>query len=834
MAKSWEEVKTVLDDPAVSPETKQALLSSWLNTPEGWQADRDEVEPYSEAYNAFPVGFGGSNVDDLYQDAQDESDQGSYNDREQGEAVDQGKQDLESARPPAVGGVGTKTSDELLDTAVAALKVFQNFGPLLAELPADCVGQTRPLDFNTDIKKRFDEQRGISFENFLTDAERFSTGATTVDTTMRDTQGQLSSLFQNWTGDAADAAHDHYSEKIAPKAQELSRDLTSAAEAVEIAVDAVYQLVKGKADAVNDLYTDQVGKADLAMAQKVINIANGSAAGKDELADVAGWMDVNFGTNLRETLNDDACCDDDDIKEEGIRLAKQWIQNQFNPDMWDWLYLSFDRTCTDTLDLVNQAYDALDDVMGDLENEFQGATDQPPTPEREDGGGGDTGGGGGGTGGGTGGGGTGGGTGGGAEVPSTEQPGTNPVTGKPLEVDPETGKPYPIDPETGEAIKDAGDDRDTLTVEQGDRTIEMNEPDAEGEMEISVDDGSGEPKEYKLDFSAEEGTEGTAGDGEQAGEFGPEGSKDGAEQIYRPGPDGKIHIEDGDLKITAEQPEGPDGPTVVTVDDGTGEPTTYTLGEEKAAGEPRTAGPRGDAGAGGEQSAGGSGGSGSGSADSPGEGAESGDDIRTMPAPDDGSVPISAEAGADEGGAGGGAGDGAAGGGSGGGGSGGADGGGADGAGSGGAGSDGAGSGGDGGAQTEPQSVGAGASGGIAAGVDAGAGGVSSGVGEPVMDGGVQTSATPQPSAGLGMAPGGVAEPVAAGAAQGASGGMGGGMGMMGGGMAAGAGGGGGGDQERGSSQYRVDGGIFETSGSANRISGSLDDEGDRSISYER
>jgi hypothetical protein len=60
------------------------------------------------------------------------------------------------------------------------------------------------------------------------------------------------------------------------------------------------------------------------------------------------------------------------------------------------------------------------------------------------------------------------------------------------------------------------------------------------------------------------------------------------------------------------------------------------------------------------------------------------------------------------------------------------------------------------------------------------------------------------------------------------------GMGMMGGMMGGAPGGGGGGDQQRGPSQYRVEGAVFETSGSGGRISGSLDDEGDRSISYER
>jgi hypothetical protein len=75
-------------------------------------------------------------------------------------------------------------------------------------------------------------------------------------------------------------------------------------------------------------------------------------------------------------------------------------------------------------------------------------------------------------------------------------------------------------------------------------------------------------------------------------------------------------------------------------------------------------------------------------------------------------------------------------------------------------------------------------------------------------------------------------QPVGAGAAGAGAGGMGGMAGMMGG--MGGMGGGGGGDQQRGSSQYRVDGAIFETSGSRGRISGSLDDEGDRSIRYDR
>ncbi|WP_460443824.1 WXG100 family type VII secretion target, partial [Amycolatopsis cihanbeyliensis] len=610
MAKTWEEVKAICDDPGVSPEAKQALLSSWMFSDEAGDAP-DEASRYYDAFNANPM-LAQKDPDEAYNDAKQEAEQASYNDREQGKLVDEGKADLEGAQPPTPSGGGTETSDELFDAAEPALRVFRNFGPLLEMLPGDCVGRTRPLDFGNDIKKRFDEQRGISFANFMADAERFGRGAATVDTTMQDTAGQLNTLFQNWSGDAANAAYDHYTEKIDPKAKQLNTYLTDSEEATKAAAEAVYRLCKGKADSVMQLDTTLVGRADRPMAEKVIKLANGEAAGKDEMADVAGWMDVNFGTNMTEKLNDDGCCDDDEVIEEGKKLAKQWIQNQFNPDMWDRLYKGFEKICDDTKELVNNAYDQLDGVMNEVENEFQGTGEQQPFQPPPGSGPGPGGNGGGGSGGGgTGGGGIGGGgggpsggigAGGGGTTPSVSEPpetgdtgpGTNPITGKPLEVDPGTGKPYPIDPETGEAITDTGDDRDNVTVEKGDHKISMEEPDEQGRMGISVDDGSGEPKEYKLDFGTD--PEGEPGEESEPGEFGPEGSgaEDGAaggEQVYRPGPDGKIHIEDGNLKITAEQPDGPDGPTTITIDDGSGEPTVYTLGEESESAEEIRGGP---------------------------------------------------------------------------------------------------------------------------------------------------------------------------------------------------------------------------------------------------
>ncbi|MEV6628290.1 hypothetical protein AB0M71_45945, partial [Amycolatopsis sp. NPDC051114] len=115
----------------------------------------------------------------------------------------------------------------------------------------------------------------------------------------------------------------------------------------------------------------------------------------------------------------------------------------------------------------------------------------------------------------------------------------------------------------GDGKPDGDDTPDTLKVKQGDKTFEMTEPDHDGKMDIKVGDGSDDAKDFKLDWSKDAD--------------GPQGTGD---DTYCPGPDGKIHIEDGDLKITAERPDGPDGPTVVTVDDGSGTPTTYTLGED--------------------------------------------------------------------------------------------------------------------------------------------------------------------------------------------------------------------------------------------------------------
>jgi hypothetical protein len=428
--------------------------------------------------------------------------------------------------------------------------------------------------------------------------------------------------------------------------------------------------------------------------------------------------------------------------------------------------------------------------------------------------------------------------------------GMNPVTGQPLETDPATGQPYPIDPKTGAALKPGVGEQETVKVQKGDNTIAMSEPDKSGKMDVAVDDGSGHHKDYKLDFGDEKTADGKTEDpaDAKADGSGPAsaaagtaggslpGGKDGSpssDGAYKPGADGKIHIQDGDLKITAERPSGADGPTVVTVDDGKGDPTKYTLDDAKGSAEGKAdplagsatgglgvtnstsgahhadSGPQGTSDSGHQTDTGRTGVSGahadtSDPGSSAAQGSGTGDaGVSTQPSARSFATPGGLDLSGDLDTSGGHES----------------------------AGGDVAGTG------SSDSTTPAGADG-IAAVVAApGESAAHSALSaafnlEPGAEVGSEAAlpSSAHPESELGTAPGGMdpnaGQPAPAGAPPGGMSGMMGGMG--------GAGGGGGGDQQRSSSAYRVDGGIFESSGAKGRISGSLDDEGDRSISYDR
>jgi hypothetical protein len=96
----------------------------------------------------------------------------------------------------------------------------------------------------------------------------------------------------------------------------------------------------------------------------------------------------------------------------------------------------------------------------------------------------------------------------------------------------------------------------TVTVQDGNRTITMTQPDARGRSKVTIDDGESEPKTYDVDFTNEPG--------EQV-----------EEGVLRADENGKVTIPHGDAKIVLEQVPGPTDQVKMTVDDGT--PTTYDV-----------------------------------------------------------------------------------------------------------------------------------------------------------------------------------------------------------------------------------------------------------------
>ncbi|MEV0065262.1 hypothetical protein [Amycolatopsis sp. NPDC050768] len=519
-----------------------------------------------------------------------------------------GKLDAQAGKASAT-NAGVNTSDEILDLGLPGMKTFDIWVPLFNRAVA-LVGTYQPANRN-DLYKLYDEQRKIPFTKFMTGADEFTALSGAVVNASTDVEGQLSTNLADWQGSAADSAN-NFRKNYTADAKVVSDSATHAADAMKSACGFVGKACRDKANWVIKYRVDSLGQVTAPDLDRIIRIAElRSNASQDDFKHCAKFLDQES----QQMIDDDSCNLNDDTINHIVDQCNIYLKDNFGK-FFDGYIRDFKTMCTNTHTAVDGAWRALTDFFAQLpqdpfSNVDQAAPPDPGTtkPASSSGGGG----------GGNGGGGmpSAGGGGGTPAIPKVDLPKTpdatdpalNPVTHQPLETDPATGKPYPIDPRTGEAIKTA--EPETMTVEQGDHKIAMIEPDSDGRMGITVDDGTGHPKQYNLDFddpkdgaAAVPGQPGLQGQPVHSGQpvqpglpgqptlpgqttpgFGPQGH-DGAQltdpsgKTYEPGLDGKIHIEDGGLKITAEQPSGPDGPTVVTVDDGIGEPVKYTLGDD--------------------------------------------------------------------------------------------------------------------------------------------------------------------------------------------------------------------------------------------------------------
>lgn len=798
-------MEQALDDPTITPQGKKNFLYVLSNA--GRLSDDEIRRRASEiGADADDIIEGGEQVDVNIANARDSLAKVNARDKERLKgALEEG---------------GFSTSDEIIDKLEDfALKMFDDFHPRFVEaselmgspvpeapaqytpvmrnfgsagagVPAEASYSHSGVDPES-IRKGADEFRGIDFAEFRSDIDLLRSAHEFISEGGEVLEGAWKENTAEWTGGAKDAAQ-QANDNISEAADTLSQAMGGAPDVLVDCVNTIESAVVEFVKCTLDNYGDgTVGGYTLRLVDRYIDGVKSLPTQIEE--EKNDWFGVDDSEELQARLEEyegnlRGFIADYQAKasafHENASFAFQDIQSVYL-DTFTTLGQEIEPNPFAALDAANGAIGEIAVPSGMGSGAVPGVGGVPeavPSP----------------------GGGAGAGMGGGA-MPSVDDlgidapdMGTNPVTGEELETDPETGDPYPIDPVTGEAVKDA-DNRQQLTVSQGDNTFTMTEPDGEGKMSVTVEGGDGELSEYRLDFDTEDGSPDSEDLDEES--FGPQGATGTDEQIYRPESDGKIHIEDAGIKITAEQPEGPDGPTVVTVDNGDGEPVTYTLGET----EGQEAGPRGlgpqpsatesaptsrqvgqsapDAGVVGGEGGGAPGPSADASAPTGGEafaassspefhGSSEGTVDPGIDVSADNTVNESTESSGDSSSS----------------------------------------------STTHPQAV-SGGSGGTAF----GGGGGGSDLGS-FSDSESRGQSTPS-GANLGTAPGG---DIPAGMSQGGGAGSSSasGMGMMGGmgAMGGGAGGGQGGDQERTSSAYRVEGNIFETFSNTVRISGTIGD----------
>ncbi|SEP51694.1 WXG100 family type VII secretion target [Amycolatopsis saalfeldensis] len=610
---SFQEFQQLMNDPGIDSNTKRGLALRYFDYVEdeeeegdaqsyGFQGDEDRNHWRDYYKDKLSISEGdmdwetssAGDVDKWYGMAKGQADKSAQGQQQkQQQAVDGDRQKLkDQAAKGSDTDPGVANSNEIFDLGASGLQPFRNLLPLYNRARATVAQNLPEHPFQQDVGDPFDEQRDIPFSKFKTAAQGFTDVNGSMVDAAADQDNRMATVFANWGGDAKDSAQDSWG-TVKKGTQTVEQTLTGAADAVNRATASIAKLCRSKCQWLQDYYiTEYPNKGDLSPQDidRLIRVAEmGRNASDDDFKHFLRFMP----SDLQGTINDDCADLGDDTKDAGQAWAKKWLADFCG--FMDKHVSNWHLVCENTRTGVDQVWNGLGATLNNAREDLFTSVG----PGGDQGGGTHT------TGGTPGGAsssagpGASGGTSAAAApaagaapklpemppaspAPQTGVPGLNPVTHQPLEVDPATGRPYPIDPGTGAVIKDAAEPEE-VTVEQGDHRISMSEPGADGRMGITVDDGSGKAKDYRLDFG--DGRP-TSADG-QPGHGGAPAAQD-AGPAHQPGPDGKIHIDDGKLKIVAERPEGASGPTVVTVDDGSGQPTKYTLGED---GDPKPGAP---------------------------------------------------------------------------------------------------------------------------------------------------------------------------------------------------------------------------------------------------
>ncbi|ANZ37637.1 hypothetical protein BBK82_17840 [Lentzea guizhouensis] len=524
------EIKKLLDDPNVTPETKKQLVPALA----GAGASEEEVERYAKA-NGVDVpsdpGLGShilgaalaaptAGLSTLFVGAKEVN--RSQWEKKGGEAdklVSKAKEERElGATQKVLNEQGdVPSSNTLLDAGAPGLRFFEKFIPVYQKAAPACGHQGAAPNLQNDIYRNYDWVRDIEFAKFREDANKFQT----VTAKLQEHDNALGSAWNglgSWEGKAAEAARG-YHDKFAGTAKTFIQQTGQAQGAITAGVTNMQKHVKEFAQQIHDQYSEKCGGMTVEEAEQAIRHANGDIFPNDGgildwLSSVPGpifgaisgavfggglpgaLIGLGWGSwvkNTREGIINDA-------KEKLKALCQEFDAKK----------KAFDGYCQAVQTGVQTDYDTMFTALGTAipENPFGKIGDPPAFTEQ--GGGrqqvpGTGGGGGGSTGGGGGGSPSGGGGGGGTpEIPKPENPLDKDGDGKP-DVPGDTdgdGKPDDLD---GDGKPDnqpkPEEELESVTVKAGDNTIKITEPDSNGHVKMTIDTPKGEPKTYDLDFS---------------------------------------------------------------------------------------------------------------------------------------------------------------------------------------------------------------------------------------------------------------------------------------------------------------------------------------------
>jgi hypothetical protein len=647
---SWDDVKKVVDNPAVSYEDKKALLNAYYATEardDVTGTHNDELEEYLDDYD-ISWGDGqwqatkdlmpwADSSDDRLKDAYDKgkkaADAGDQRNAQHEKDKKAGQDALDaSAQRASDGGAGVGNSNDLLNAGMPGLKYFENFLPVYeyAKKIIDGAG----VDTNVDnMRKRYDEQRDIDFHKIDIDIVELRQVAQDSRDRQADAEKSMSKLWSGWDGKAADASRKFVTD-MSTRAATHADGIDHISEVTRAACHTVSGLVNTKAKTILEGVRNVNDIAGLSPDQIKEVVDGCTAEDEAKLRRVAGFVHYTI---------DDSCGDGDEWKRLVRDEANKWIRGTFKADV-DGKWKQFDTICTTTKDSVDKTWEELGKQMDAINTKpFDPPKAETPAEKPGNNGNGNTGNTGNGNTGNTGSGNTGSGNTGNTgtpppppqptpEMPKAENPLDKNGDGKPDDANGDgkpddadgDGKPDAALTDGGKPDPSKGEEKnpESVTITSGANEIKVTEPDARGHVKVTVDTPNAPPKTYDLDFSknpdvakalmGQNGAAGLAqaltgqgGAGQTAGQGGsgqgvaagtgqggagqgttPGSPADGTTPIEA-GADGKAVIELDGLTITTEV-DPLTGEISLSVDDGKGEPQQY--GVEFGQDEPEDSG----------------------------------------------------------------------------------------------------------------------------------------------------------------------------------------------------------------------------------------------------